>query len=91
MNKVTDELKILDLQTNKQIAKVVLNGYNIDSDGGLGQRGMMRSFTITSGDLWDQWSLQQILNLRDEAGREAQIRIAALPVEQDSYGLIEFL
>ena len=91
MNQLSDELIIFDVEQDKLVATVILNGYNIEAGGPLGQHGMMRSFSIQSGNLFDQWSLQQILHLRDPQGREAQIRIAALPVEDDGYGLIEFL
>ena len=51
----------------------------------------MRSFTIVSGDLWEQWDVQMPLQLQDDTGKSSNIRIAALPVEDDGYGLIEFL
>ncbi|MCP4360096.1 MAG: hypothetical protein GY796_18985 [Chloroflexi bacterium] len=51
----------------------------------------MCSFKIMDGDLWDEWHNQSHLTLRTTEGKEATIKVAALPVEDDSYGLIEFL
>ncbi len=53
--------------------------------------GAMRSFVILDGDLWEQWNAVATLRLRHETGTEVSIRVAALPVEDDGYGLIEFL
>ena len=90
MKQVSTELNVYDDRQKKIVATVILNGYNIEAGGPLGQLGMMRSFSIQSGDLADQGSIQQILQLRDPQGWEAPIRVAALPVEEDGYGLIEF-
>ncbi len=90
MKKSPDTLQVY---TNKQklVANIVLNGYNIEQGGPLGRHGAMRSFMIMKGDLWDAWSAQQPLTLRGDDGQESAIRVAALPVDDDSYGLIEFI
>lgn len=51
----------------------------------------MRSFRVVRGDLFQQWSTQEQLVLRSEAGQAFPVRIAALPVDEDSSGLVEFL
>ncbi|MEM7117595.1 MAG: hypothetical protein AAF614_34505 [Chloroflexota bacterium] len=91
MKKLTDTLQVFDTEKANVVANVVLNGYNIHNSGPLGKQGAMRSFAVLKGDLWDSWNQQQILVLKDENGKEASIRIAALPVESDGYGLIEFV
>jgi len=85
------ELTVLDPQTRKPIAQVYLNGHRIESGGPLGQSGAMRSFTFLKGSLREQWAAQQQLVLRKADGREAPVRIAALPVEEGESGFIEFL
>ena len=73
------------------MARIALNGYNIDSGGALGMSGAMRSFRIIKGDLWDQWNNQETLIIRGDDQTEARIRIAALPAEDDSFGFVEFV
>ncbi len=75
---------------NQKVAKVVLNGYNIEEGGPLGN-GAMRSFKLVQGDLWREWSAQESLFLRTGAETNNEIRIAALPAEDEGFGLIEFL
>ena len=91
MATLSDVLDVYSKTSKKPIAHVVLNGYNISAAESLGKQGAMRSFSVNSGDLWDPWSLQESLLLHDENGREAPIKIAALPAEEDGFGLIEFL
>ncbi|MBK9050340.1 MAG: hypothetical protein IPL78_05275 [Chloroflexi bacterium] len=88
-----NEIQVSVHQTNgkKPVARIALNGYNIDSGGALGMSGAMRSFRIIKGDLWDQWNNQEMLTIRDDEQSEAQIRIAALPAEDDSFGFVEFI
>jgi hypothetical protein len=85
------EFAVLDPQTNRKLARVYLNGHVIQAGGPLGQAGAMRSFTLLEGSLRDQWAYQRPLILRKEDGREAAIRIAALPVEEGEVGFVEFL
>ncbi len=89
MKPLTNVLQVTHQQQN--VAKVVLNGYNIQGDGPLGPMGDMRSFKIITGELHGFWQNQVVLNLHNENGSESSIRVAAIPVEDDGYGLIEFL
>ena len=73
------------------VAKVILNGYNIDHAVSLGDLGAMRSFKIVDGDLWDEWNEQTAVVLADANGQKTLIRVAALPSDDDSFGLIEFI
>lgn len=82
---------IYDGENGKELAKIVLNGYNIAAGGPLGKTGAMRSFCVLDGDLWDHWSESRLLMIRAEDGRVADGRVAALPAEEDSFGLLEFL
>jgi hypothetical protein len=91
VNESTEVLQVYDEHKSKPVASIILNGYNIASGGPLGLVGAMRSFKIVRGNLWESWNRQEALRLRDQTGREARIRVAALPVEEDSTGLIEFL
>ena len=52
------------------IARIVLNGYNIE-EGMLNSLGAMHSFKVVQGDLWDQWDQQTAVTLSDDNGRDA--------------------
>ena len=92
MNKpLSSALDVYDSKKNHLVAKIALNGYDIKAGGLLPSTGAMRSFVILQGDLWDQWHAVAPLRLRHETGIEVAVRVAALPVEDDGYGLIEFL
>ncbi len=82
---------VYDESGRKELARVVLNGYNITAGGPLGRHGTMRSFKIEDGVLWDQWSLGTRLVIRAEDGQQAFGRIAAHPAAIGAVGLIEFL
>jgi hypothetical protein len=84
-------LEVYKPHINAPVAKVMLNGYNIEQSHSLGRHGAMCSFKIVSGDLWEEWNGQTHLLLRTHTGQEAAIKITALPVETDGYGLIEFI
>jgi hypothetical protein len=84
-------LEALDPRSKKTIAKVVLNGYNIQAGGPLGGSGPMRSFAIMRGSLYDYWSSQLPLMLSDDNGLQVYVRVAALPVERGGMGLFEAL
>ncbi|MCA9959703.1 MAG: hypothetical protein KC443_11750 [Anaerolineales bacterium] len=90
MKKLSDVLQVYT-DKKKLVANIVLNGYNIEQGGPIGRHGAMRSFIILDGDLWDEWSSQKMLTIRSGNGNESNIRVAALPVDDESYGLIEFL
>ena len=85
------EFNVLDPKSRKPVAQVHLNGYNIEPGGPLGQGGAMRSFTLLQGTVHNFWYLQQPLILQRGDGREATVRIAALPAEAGETGFIEFL
>jgi hypothetical protein len=51
----------------------------------------MRSFKIVRGDLWDLWNEQTAAILANNNGQETIVKVAALPVDNDSFGLIEFI
>ena len=90
----TDSINLLNVHVPGQvtpIAQVTLNGYNIEKNVSLGDLGAIRSFKVISGSLWDFWSTQETLLLRDQKGNEIQIKIAALPTDDNSAGLIEFI
>ncbi|MCA9872719.1 MAG: hypothetical protein KC441_03670 [Anaerolineales bacterium] len=89
--KLTSALDIYDTQKNQVVARIALNGYDIKAGSLLPATGAMRSFVILEGDLWDQWNAVATLRLRHDTGAEVAVRVAALPVEEDGYGLIEFL
>ena len=92
MNKnLSSALNVYDTQKKQLVARIALNGYDIKAGGLLPTTGAMRSFVILDGDLWDHWNAVAPLQLRHETGAEVSVRIAALPVEEDGYGLIEFL
>ena len=91
MEKTSDILEVRHNANQELVATVMLNGYNITGEGPLGQQGVIRSFKVVQGDLFDPWDAQETLRLKDQAGREADIRVAALPVDEDSFGLLEFL
>lgn len=82
---------VYDSKKNKPIAHIILNGRNLEAGGPLGYSGAMRSFKIVQGDLWEFWNLHVVLTIRDEAGREARIRVAALPLEKENLGFVEFV
>lgn len=84
-------LLVLSHQSASPLAKVVLNGYSVEQSQSLGRHGALCSFKIVEGDLWHEWHTQTQLVLRTQTGDEALIKITALPVEADSYGLIEFV
>jgi len=78
-------------KNKKPVARIALNGYDIHAGGLFPTTGAIRSFVLLEGDLWDQWNAVESLILKNETGNQVTIRIAALPVEDDGYGLIEFL
>lgn len=90
--KENEKATIYDLTNRKKpVATIILNGYNIAGGGPLGMTGQMRSFKLVKGNLVSPWENGRILSMQDSAGRESTIRIAALPVDEDSAGLVEFV
>ncbi len=88
---LSSALDVYDTQKNRLVARIALNGYDIKPGGLLPSTGAMRSFIILDGDLWDQWNAVAPLRIRHTSGTEIIVRIAALPVEEDGFGLLEFL
>ena len=91
MEKSDKVLKVYDQQKGELLAQVVLNGYDIRAGVTTVPHGAMRSFRIVDGDLWTQWDVQSPLILSNAIGQEAEVKVAALPVDEMSFGLIEFL
>ena len=89
--KLTDALDVYNKQNNKLVARIALNGYDIHAGGVFPTSGGMRSFVLLDGDLWDQWNAVEAVTLKNELGNRVTVRVAALPVEDDGYGLLEFL
>ncbi len=84
-------LNVYKRENKRPLAKIVLNGYNIEQKDSFGRHGALSSFKIVEGDLWDEWHMQEQLVLQTPEGKEAAVKVTALPVEEDSYGLIEFI
>lgn len=89
--KLSDALNIHDPHSGKLLACIALNGYDIGAGGLFPTSGAMRSFVLLKGDLWDQWNAVEAVTLTHETGQHVPVRVAALPVEEDGYGLLEFL
>ena len=89
--KMTEQFEVFNKENNERVANVMLNGYNIERGAAGGLFGAMRSFKVLDGDLTDSWSTRQSLRIRNQHGEETTVRIAALPVDEESYGLIEFI
>lgn len=91
-NQKLEQFEILNQENDhKHVAHVVLNGYNIEQEDANSLFGAMRSFKIIEGDLTEAWSTRRPLLIRSQHGQDTKVRIAALPVDEDSYGLIEFV
>lgn len=90
-NKLTASLDVYDTKTKNLIARIALNGYDINAGGLFPTSGAMQSFVLLDGDLWDQWNAVEPVSLKNETGAQVPVHVAALPVEDDGYGLIEFL
>jgi hypothetical protein len=84
-------LTIYHTGQKKALAQVILNGYHIGQDVTFGSLGSMRSFKIVRGDLWEEWDRQTAVALTSDDGQAVMVRIAALPVEDGSFGLVEFV
>jgi hypothetical protein len=91
MSKSERVLKVYDRQRSQVVARVVLNGYDIRAGVITVPHGAMRSFKIVEGDLWNSWDQQTPLIIANDLGQEAPVRVAAIPSDEGSFGLIEFL
>lgn len=83
-----EEATLRSPQNGKRLARIVLNGYNIDPNQNVGH---IRSFYMRQGDLVEAWSNFEQLLLCGHNGKAVPVRLAALPEDDDSLGLIEFL
>jgi hypothetical protein len=88
---LSEALDVYEPQNGRAVARISLNGYDIKAGGIFPDSGAMRSFIMVEGDLWDQWNAVETLVLKNRRGAAVKVRIAALPVEEDGYGLIEFV
>jgi hypothetical protein len=75
----------------KPIARIALNGHNIEQGGVFGHSGAMRSFRVVYGDLREQWIQQAPLTIRDRFGNESVIRVFAFPADDGAIGFVEFI
>lgn len=82
---------VTKVDTPVQVARIALNGYNIQAGNVFGRSGAMRSFKVVSGDLWELWDQQTPVVIQDEHGNRSTIRIFALPAEKHASGFVEFL
>jgi hypothetical protein len=73
------------------IARIALNGYNIEAGTVFGRSGSMRSFRMVQGDLWNEWHQQSLLTITDDGGAQSTIRIYAWPAEAGASGFVEFV
>ncbi|HFC12951.1 MAG TPA: hypothetical protein ENJ56_08935 [Anaerolineae bacterium] len=87
---------ILDVTGRYQIAQIGLNGYKSHTSNPLedsGQKRTIWSFTVVDGDhenLYSAWWDRSAIMLRLQ-GQDVPVRVAALPVDAASFGLIEFI
>lgn len=85
------EVSVFSKENDGKVARIMLNGYNIESGGVFGQSGAMRSFKMVEGDVAKFWSRQEILQIKDDSGNEAKIRVFAIPAEEGGSGFVELL
>ncbi len=79
-------------ESNKRpIAQIELNGYTVNSTGPLGHKVRLHSFRIISGKLRRAWWQNERLQMPLPNGQVLAMRVAALPVDEDSYGMLEIL
>ena len=91
VEKLSPPLQIYHPEQEKPVATIALNGYNISKQSTLSQRGAMQSFKVIRGNLHEHWECQSTLLLTGLRGEKAPIKIAALPMEAEAFGLIEFI
>ncbi len=91
METLSKELTIYETHNGNPIGRIRLNGYNIINKAATVVPGKMQSFMIVAGTLWNSWSTQTPLLLSTETGQALTVRIAAYPVDNASFGLLEYL
>jgi hypothetical protein len=90
MERLLDAI-IRDPLSGRKLAAVTLNGYNATvADPVVGHK-VLRSFRLVAGDLRPQWQLHKLALLCVSNGQGLPIRIAAIPTEDDGWGLLEFV
>lgn len=77
--------------TGQEVGQVELNGYQIGLEQSLFKQGRIQSFRLHSGNLRAYWSQHTPLHLKIAPGEKVLVRVAALPTEDEAYGLLEFL
>ena len=85
-------LPLYDGHNTRPVARIEFQNYTVDKGLLMGQdQGRLRSFRTVSGSLRRAWwhRLQLQMNLPD--GQTLAMRVAALPVDADSYGMLEIL
>lgn len=91
------QVTIRDVSTGRRIARVGLNGYrSLSRDGQQASRRTYRliwSFTVLDGDLEKlrySWERRLPVLLCTDSGRRVPVKIVAMPIGEDSFGLFEF-
>lgn len=96
MANITEAL-IQNIAQTQQIAKIGLNGYKSFTQSPTRQKGSSRliwSFTILEGnrkELKKSWMNNQAVTLKTSQGNTVNVRVAAYPIDDQSFGLLEFL
>jgi hypothetical protein len=96
MAQITEAL-IQNAAQTRHIAKIGLNGYKSFTQSPTSQLGTSRliwSFTILEGnrkELKRSWLNNQPVTLKTSQGKTAHVRVAAYPIDDQSFGLLEFL
>ncbi len=90
------EATLLDITGRRTIAKIGLNGYKSHTNNPLyegGQKRTIWSFTMVDGDrdsLQTAWWDRSAMMLRLD-NQDSHVRVAALPIDDASFGLIEYI
>ncbi len=96
MANITEAL-IQNAAQTQHIARIGLNGYKRFAQNPVRQEGTSRliwSFTVLDGNrkaLKQSWLNNQAMTLKIPQGNVAYVRVAALPSDEHSFGLLEFL
>lgn len=79
-------------KNRKQLATIQLNGISVGSGESAvpGLTGMLCSFKLIDGDLWEPWSTQETLIMESDTG-ESEVKIYIIPREDEegSMGFIQ--
>lgn len=96
MANITEAL-IQNATQTRHIAKIGLNGYKSFTQNPTAQKGTSRliwSFTVLDGnrkELKRSWLNNRPMTLKTLQGKTANVRVAAYPIDDKSFGLLEFL